>query len=322
MDILSKIALPPEYRKRLLQGLGAWALLAVLLIGWIAWNSSAALNDISARAPQVSGPVKTVYLTPQITETQGLTFGGTGANDTAAVPAQGAYVSLIITDLGLTEDSTRRAIEDMPPEVALAFSPYGDLPRWIRQAGGAKHEALALLPMEPQSYPKDDPGPRALLTRVSDKANAESLAALMKDSGGAAGMMNFMGSEFLSNGKSLAPVFETLHKSGALFIEQRVNDKSVAAEAAAKAGLPYAPADIVIDASATETDVSQKLVELERLAKQRGYAVGIASPYPVSFNMIKSWSQNLEARGVRLIPLSAMMKVKARHDQGQQTSAQ
>lgn len=320
MDILAKIALPPEYRKRLLQGLGAWALLLALLAGWVALKSSDTLRDIDARIPHISGEVKTVYLTPQITETQGLTFGD--KNDATPVPAQGAYVSLIVTNLGLTESASRRAIEDTPPEVALAFSPYGDLPRWIRQATAANHEALVLLPMEPRSYPKDDPGPRALLTRVSDKANAATLSALLRDGAGAAGMINFMGSEFLSSGKSLAPVFETLGKSGAFFVEQRMDAKSAAAETARKTGLPYAAADIVIDAAATETDISQKLVQLERLAKQRGHAIGIASPYPVSFNMIRSWSQNLEARGIRLIPLSAMMKVKARHEQGQQTDIQ
>jgi polysaccharide deacetylase 2 family uncharacterized protein YibQ len=302
-------ALPPEYKKRLYQGVVVWVALVVCLCVWVGVNAGATRKALDARVPHIAAQVKTVYLTPQIKDAPSVSFNGGSA---APVPGQGSYVSLIVTDLGLAEDVTKRAIDDMPEAVALAFSPYGDSAGWIGKAQKAKHESLLLLPMEPDTFPKDDPGPKALLTRITDKDNAANLTALLMDGSGAVGMMNFMGSEFLSSRKSLPPVFETLHKTNALFVENPGKKPTAAEAVAAQVGLPYIAVDLVVDSSATEIDVGQRLIDLEKLARQRGYAVGLASPYPVSFNMIKSWAADLEKRGVKLIPLSAMVKVKAR----------
>lgn len=304
--------LPPEYRKRLIQGVVCWLVAAACVGGWLAMKAPDTLKDVYARTPHATAPVKTVYLTPQITDAAPVAFGKGDEGSAAIVAGKGAYITLVMTDLGLSEDETKRALVDLPGAVALAFSPYSDLAGWIAKAREAKHEALVLVPMEPASYPKNDPGPKALLTRLSAKENADLLAAILRQSNGAVGVMNFMGALFMKDKKSLAPVFETLEKAGALFVEDRKSPDTAGPETAKAANLPYLASDVTVDVTATEVDVAQKLVELEKLARQRGYAVGIASPYPVSFNMIKSWASDLGARGVTLIPVTAMMKVQAR----------
>lgn len=305
-----KTILPPEHKKRLWQGVVAWLALVVAVVGWTWAHAEATARDWSARIPKASSPVGIVYLTPQISETAHHDFETPApAQEDAAQPAQGS-VALIMTGLGLSESATNRAIEGLPSEVALAFSPYGEAAKGIKSATAAKHEALLLLPMEPRNYPKDDPGPKALLSRISIEENAHALASLLKEGEGAYGVMNFMGSAFLSDQKNVAALYAALSKAHLVFVEDRQDKSTEAGTLAATSALPYLATDIKIDAQATETDIGAQLVALENLARKQGYAIGVAEPYPASFNIIHSWAEKLGKRGVRLLPLSDILKLK------------
>lgn len=60
-----------------------------------------------------------------------------------------ARLGLLVINVGLNEAAMRRAIEDLPPEVSLAFLPgTPDLPRWLAQARAFGHESYLMLPMD------------------------------------------------------------------------------------------------------------------------------------------------------------------------------
>ena len=126
--------------------------------------------------------------------------------------------------------------------------------------------------------------------------------------------MNFMGSSFMADPKSLLPVFQTLRQRGAMFVENPPPDGAQGLEAAMNAEIPYITADLRIDEEATELNVKAQLLALENIARKRGYALGIAQPYPLSFTVLKSWAESLSQRGITLVPLSSIIKPKAQHD--------
>jgi polysaccharide deacetylase 2 family uncharacterized protein YibQ len=66
--------------------------------------------------------------------------------DPAGPPAR---LGLLVINVGLDEAAMRRAIEDLPPEVSLAFLPgTPDLPRRLAQARAFGHESYLMLPMD------------------------------------------------------------------------------------------------------------------------------------------------------------------------------
>src|SRR5690606_3469210 len=80
-------------------------------------------------------------------------------------------IAIIVAGLGLSEAATTAAIQQLPAEISLSFSPYSNrIEEWVAMARAAGHEVLIDLPMEPTSFPRDDPGPRALLTSLSPEA--------------------------------------------------------------------------------------------------------------------------------------------------------
>ena len=77
------------------------------------------------------------------------------------VPDNRPKVALVIGGLGLNSRATQTAIEALPAEVTLSFSPYADgLQGWIDRARAAGHEVLLEIPMEPVDFPDNEiPGP-------------------------------------------------------------------------------------------------------------------------------------------------------------------
>ena len=71
---------------------------------------------------------------------------------------------------------TLAAIQDLPGEVTLAFSPYSSrLAEWVPAARAAGHEVLLQLPMEPRSTEFNDPGNKALLTANTPELNLDRM---------------------------------------------------------------------------------------------------------------------------------------------------
>jgi polysaccharide deacetylase 2 family uncharacterized protein YibQ len=76
--------------------------------------------------------------------------------------------------------------------------------------------------------------------------------------------------------------------------------------------VPFAKADVSIDAVPTAVEIDRALAKLESLAKERGIAVGVASALPISIERISVWTKALESRGIMLAPLTtAMLKSKS-----------
>lgn len=217
-------------------------------------------------------------------------------------------VALIISGLGQSTTATDAAIQRLPGAVTLAFSPYAkNLTQWMDLSRAAGHEVLLTVPMEPIGYPENDPGPHTLLTSLSDKENRERLLYLLSRFPGYVGVLNTMGARLTTTPQSLKPVLQELRDRGLLFVDARSSLRSVGASQASEIGLPRAVNNRFIDIKAARSEIDQRLDELERIAKEGGYAVGIGSPYPVTIERVVLWAQELDSRGIALAPVSAMV---------------
>lgn len=292
-------ALPPLYKKRMLQGFGAYLVVAAAFAGWVVWKNGAAHEAREAMVPQIEAEIKHVNLTPQVSN-----LGNPDINlaDIHSATEPGAIV-LIMTDMGLSKASDARALNDLPPAVALAFSPYGgNTKAAAADAAAKKRPIIALVPMEPASYPLDDPGPRALSTRKSMKENDQTLAAALANVPGATAAMNFMGSRYMADRPHVEQLLRGLANRKLVTINAPVAPDSPVAEVAADRNAPLLNVDIFVDDKTTENDIRKQLGELERIARQRGVAVGVVRPFPLTFALLNNWLPTLQSRNLRIVP--------------------
>ncbi len=216
----------------------------------------------------------------------------------------------MVDGLGLSEAISRTAIERFPGAVTLAFSAYSANPEpLLAAARAAGHEILASLPMEPKAYPLDTAGPYALMTTKAPAENASNLEWVISRFQGYVGMTGasdgMRGERFAVQTSSFYRVLHELAGRGLLYVDPRAP-----ADGRRASPLPEVVSsrvDLVLDEPPSRAEIEAKLAALERLARERGSAVGLAGPLrPVMIERIATWARELEERGFILVPISAL----------------
>jgi polysaccharide deacetylase 2 family uncharacterized protein YibQ len=221
-------------------------------------------------------------------------------------------IAIVIQGLGVSASATQEAFAKMPEAVTFAFAPYiADAERVVSRARSAGHEVLLQVPMEPFDYPDNDPGPQTLLMTLSAEQNVDRLQWLMSRFQGYVGITNLMGARFTASEASLSPILREMAKRGLIYVDDGSTPRSVASQIAGANNLPFAKADVSIDAVPTPASIERALSRLETLASERGFAVGISSPLPAAIDRIGRWIKAAESRGYLVVPISAVA-VKAK----------
>lgn len=271
-------------------------------------SSIASLPDIFGALPDLSeetsaGPI------PRISTT-GQTPFATYARPVDSARTSGmATIAVIVTGLGINEQGSLDAIDQLPDDVTLAFAPYGKtLTTTVAAARSDGHEVLLEIPLEPFDFPQNDPGPQTLLTGEPLRANLEKLFWLMARFGGYVGVINNMGARFTASAADFSPVMEELGARGLGYLDDGSSNRSLAKQLAEGNKVPFSRADLVIDANPSRQAILAALASLEAKALENGHAIGIVSALPISVSAVTEWSRELETRGIVLVPASALMK--------------
>ena len=221
--------------------------------------------------------------------------------------ADGPRIAIVVTGLGVSDSVTQSALAKLPGPVTFAFAPYGfEIDRTVAKARGDGHEVLLQIPMEPFDYPDNDPGPQTLLISLNAEQNVDRLHWLMSRFQGYVGVTNLMGARFTATEPAMAPVLREIGKRGLLYVDDGASQRSLAAQVAGAESMQFAKAEVVIDATPTPQSIDRALARLETLAKERGFAVGVASALPASIDRIAQWSKSLGNRGIVLVPITAV----------------
>ena len=237
----------------------------------------------------------------------------------ASTPAERAKaatmptVAIVVGGLGIGAAKTTDSILKLPGAVTLAFTPYGTDPlKLVERARAQHHEILLQVPMEPFDYPDNDPGPQTLLSSLGTEQNLDRLHWHLSRFQGYAGIANFMGARFVVSDNVMQPIVREAAKRGLGYFDDGSAPRSVAASLAASQTMPFAKADLSIDAVPTALEIDRALSKLETIARERGTAVGVASALPISIERLAAWCKALEGRGIMLVPLTtAMLKSKS-----------
>jgi polysaccharide deacetylase 2 family uncharacterized protein YibQ len=215
-------------------------------------------------------------------------------------------IAVIVTGLGLSETGTENAIGKLPPDVTFGLAPYGeDLDLWMQQARMKGHELLLQMPLEPFDFPDNDPGPHTLLVSLRPNEMVDRIGYLLTRATNYVGVIPEMGARFTSTKPSMEYLLEKLNERGLMFADNGTSSRSIAHQVAAEKRIPFSGVDVVLDEIPREDDINAKLLQLESVARARGVAVAAGSALPVTVRQLEKWVQDLEQRGLQLVPVSA-----------------
>lgn len=213
-------------------------------------------------------------------------------------------VALIVGGLGLNRALTERAIDELPPQVTLAFAPYSkDLVFWTKRARDAGHEVMLEIPMENRTGDAETLGPAALLTSRTPEENQQRLEWLLSRFQGYFGVTNYLGAKFSGDREAMELLLRRIHEAGLAYVDDtgalsRLSHKGEAAIV-----------NRVIDPGykADGAQTKRDLQTLEEVARRDGKALGKTYVHDRSLDVIVTWAEDLKARDLTLAPASAVL---------------
>lgn len=221
--------------------------------------------------------------------------------------ARGARVAIVIGGLGLSQTGTQAAIERLPSEVTLAFAPHGNsIDRWMQAARRDGHEIVLQIPLEPFDFPAVNPGRDTLTLDSSASDNIDSLLRTLGRITNYVGVMNYMGARFTAEEAAMSPLMAELGRRGLMYLDDGTSARSVAERLAPGNGVPFAAAEITIDANRDRSAILGRLDDLERTARAQGFAIGTGSAFDTTVEAVTTWVTEARRRGIEIVPISAL----------------
>jgi polysaccharide deacetylase 2 family uncharacterized protein YibQ len=256
--------------------------------------------------PQLLGQPRDVMIRAE--DWRGLLSNKNDAQKKSASLDDRPVVAIVIDDLGADVTHTKQALA-LPPEVTTSFLPYPERSSALsHDAYVAGHEVLVHLPMQPVG--NENPGPSALVTGLSPEEIKQRLAWALSRVSDYDGVNNHMGSRFTASRADLIPVMQELKSHDLFFLDSRTTEKTKAADVARETGVVSASRDVFLDDEQSATAVEKQLLQVEEFAHKNGSAIAIGHPHAETLAVLASWVKTLNIRGVRLVPVSEVVKLR------------
>ena len=273
---------------------GAWALV---------WLGPPPSSAPSSAPPGVPKPTVAPTPTPTPTPPQPAPVARYPKSEPQpATLARRNRVAVIVAGIGLNQADSLYAARELPDGATLAFSPYASNPDPILEVARTRKLAyLAMLAVEPASFPATDAGIQALSPSAPEDENLQRMQWMTSRITGYAGVVS-TGTEAralrlitladllaraLPPDAKLVPLFHV--STGKL---TRTWSRQV---------------DLLLDATSAGADLGARLDELSRLAAAENGAVGLAIiPRQDTVARIVAWAAGLRDKGLILTPASTL----------------
>lgn len=181
----------------------------------------------------------------------------------------------------------------------------------LRAAHDAKREVVLFMPMEPENYPRVNPGPATLLVNMTAGRIEQSLRREIELASPVVAVANFMGSFATQDESFMTAFYRELTRQHLPFLHVSAVPRAVCRPLAASVGAAYDTPDEMLDGETRRGDA--KLLDrawndvLER-ARKRGHAIVLLRVTPKSAPWLDSAFGEKRLKGVELVPLSTVIR--------------
>ena len=216
-------------------------------------------------------------------------------------------IVIIIDDMGISAKRTAD-ISGLSYPLTVAFLSYGkNLTSQMEKSYQSGQEVMLHTPME--AFSKVEEAPDVLTTKMSLAEIRDNFEAMLNKFPSVRGVNNHMGSKLTEDIDRMKVIMEVLKERNMYFLDSKTSSKSRAEEAASSVGIAYAHRHVFLDNNNDKAYVLGQLRQVERLAKKNGYAIAIGHPKSQTYEALKEWLPQIQAKGFELIHLSDAIKV-------------
>lgn len=223
------------------------------------------------------------------------------------IPLALKQLSIIIDDIGNDLVPVRELLK-IDADITFSILPLCSHSRESAEMIHKAHrETLLHLPMEPNSYPRENPGNGSLFT---DMNNEELASLLEKDIASVpyvSGVNNHMGSKFMADEEKLVIIFNILKKKKLFFIDSRTTANTKAPAASKKTNIQFASRKVFLDNDRDYNEIYNKLLAAAQNSSYVSPLIIIGHPYPETIRAVKDASRVLREKGILIVPVSKLI---------------
>lgn len=184
-------------------------------------------------------------------------------------------IAVIIDDVGYPTENMN-AYLSFRGKLSFSVLPFlGASRRYAEALKSRGFEVMIHIPMEPLSYPQNDPGPGALFMDDPEEEVLRKLSLMIRENPFAKGANNHMGSKATQYQPLMLLTLDTLKNHNLFFIDSYTSDLSIAFHVAQHLNMPASRRDVFLDNEDSFSSINHQFEKLKRIARMKGTSIGI-----------------------------------------------
>lgn len=225
-------------------------------------------------------------------------------------PKRKRQIAIILDDIGHEPVESLNSVLDLSYPITFAVLPHLPYSKacayYFHQN---QYEVMLHMPMEPESYPKANPGEGAILSHHNDGEIRANLNKALQAVPYVSGVNNHMGSKITASRSLMRPVLDEVKSRNLFYIDSRTQSNTVAFKMAKDMGLRTGNRDVFLDSEQSYDFAVKQLKEAKRVADKQGTAIVIGHPYGSSLKALKDMMPGMNAEGYRFVFASELVKI-------------
>lgn len=203
-------------------------------------------------------------------------------------------IALIVDDLGYDREMAASFLKlDLSLSLSvLPSAPFTD--QIVQEVNKKRRELMMHLPMEPKGYPLVDPGPGALLNRMTELEIRHILEHDLEQIPGVRGVNNHMGSSFTENSGKMALILRELKRRNLFYVDSLTTCRTVGFKLAREMGVRTGKRNVFLDNELSAESITKQMERLLDLAKRSGSAIGILHPHPETLEVLRMYESRMK----------------------------
>jgi polysaccharide deacetylase 2 family uncharacterized protein YibQ len=220
----------------------------------------------------------------------------------------GKRVAIVIDDIGYTRDISGFLGLGVP--VTFAIMPKEAHSKdVVKELKALNRPYILHLPMEPEKYPKVNPGAYALLRKMNAAQIRRMFEADLASVPGAVGVNNHMGSAFTADAVKMREFLTLVKEKNLFFLDSYTAVKTQGKRVADELGVPATRNSIFLDLQDTPEGVRKQLDTLLMIVNKHGSAAAIGHiQHKNVIPALKEYIPKFKENGIEFVYLPDLMK--------------
>ena len=220
-------------------------------------------------------------------------------------------IAVLVDDFGYNSGELLKNFLEADKRIAFAIIPYLPHSKTVMdKAVEYGHEVFIHAPMEPDDYPKYDPGDKAIFVDLSRSEIRNRMNGYIKELPKAIGLNNHMGSRATSDKRVMRDVLEVVKENNLLFVDSKTIASSIATDIANQINLPNISRDIFLDSpNPSRETIENHLVNLKLSKKNKILVITHASSQERLTDLLY-FLKETEKIGYKFVAVSELFNLK------------